>query len=222
MKNKWWRIFITFCGKENSLPTCVQHLHIWKLDGNISEISRNMFNFNILSLRMSEMTIFIFRFILKCLVTILSAYARSHVRFVRNPHGLLHFWLVTFQQEWVTWSALRCGASGESGRKVAAAPLSKTAAAAASAKTWFVKHPLDYMLHNRFLWKRSGRRSSMWPPYSLRRNLSAAVAKKIKVMILFKATVTWAACGCGQISPQRVGWSHGAAATAPCPGKSIV
>ena len=35
----------------------------------------------------------------------------------------------------VTWSALRCGASGESGKKVAAAPLSKTAAAAAAAKT---------------------------------------------------------------------------------------
>ena len=68
-------------------------------------------------------------------------------------------------------TAVRCGASGESGKKVAAAPLSKTAAAA---KTWFAKHPLDYMLHNRFPWKRSGRRSSMWPPYSLRWNLSAA------------------------------------------------
>ena len=77
----------------------------------------------------------------------------------------------------VTWSALRCGASGESGKKVAAAPLSKTAAAAAAAKTWFAKHPLDYMLHNRFPWKRSGRRSSMWPPYSLRRNLSAAACR---------------------------------------------
>ena len=77
----------------------------------------------------------------------------------------------------VTWSALRRGASGESGKKVAAAPLSKTAAAAAAAKTWFAKHPLDYMLHNRFPWKRSGRRSSMWPPYSLRRNLSAAACR---------------------------------------------
>ena len=65
----------------------------------------------------------------------------------------------------VTWSALRCGASGKSGKKVATAPLSKTAAAAAAAKTWFAKHPLDYMQHNRFPWKRSGRRSSMWPPY---------------------------------------------------------
>ena len=100
---------------------------------------------------------------------------RSHVRFVRNPHGLLHFWLVTFQQEWS--HGVHCGASGESGKKVAAAPLSKTAAAAAAAKTWFAKHPLDYMLHNRFPWKRSGRRSSMWPPYSLRRNLSAAACR---------------------------------------------
>ena len=33
---------------------------------------------------------------------------RSHVRFVRNPHGLLHFWLVTFQQEWS--HGVRCGA----------------------------------------------------------------------------------------------------------------
>ena len=91
-------------------------------------------------------------------------------------------WLVTFlignvSTGVVTWSALRCGAAGESGKKVAAAPLSKTAAAAAAAKTWFVKHPLDYMLHNRFPWKRSGRRSSMWPPYSLRRNLSAAACR---------------------------------------------
>ena len=91
-------------------------------------------------------------------------------------------WLVTFlignvSTGVVTWSALRCGASGESGKKVAAAPLSKTAAAAAAAKTWFAKHPLDYMLHNRFPWKRSGRRSSMWPPYSLRRNLSAAACR---------------------------------------------
>ena len=91
-------------------------------------------------------------------------------------------WLVTFlignvSTGVVTWSALRCSASGESGKKVAAAPLSKTAAAAAAAKTWFVKHPLDYMLHNRFPWKRSSRRSSMWPPYSLRRNLSAAACR---------------------------------------------
>ena len=91
-------------------------------------------------------------------------------------------WLVTFligsvSTGVVTWSALRCGASGESGKKVAAAPLSKTAAAAAAAKTWFAKHPLDYMLHNRFPWKRSGRRSSMWPPNSLRRNLSAAACR---------------------------------------------
>ena len=74
-------------------------------------------------------------------------------------------WLVTFlivSTGVVTWSALRCGGSGESGKKVAAAPLSKTAAAAAAAETWFAKHPLDYMLHNRFPWKRSGRRSSMW------------------------------------------------------------
>ena len=91
-------------------------------------------------------------------------------------------WLVTFlignvSTGVVTCSALRCGASGESGKKVAAAPLSKTAAAAAAAKTWFAKHPLDYMLHNRFPWKRSGWRSSMWPPYSLRRNLSAAACR---------------------------------------------
>ena len=90
-------------------------------------------------------------------------------------------WLVTFLignvSGVVTWSALRCGASGESGKKVAAAPLSKNAAAAAAAKTWFAKHPVDYVLHNRFPWKRSGRRTSMWPPYSLRRNLSAAACR---------------------------------------------
>ena len=91
-------------------------------------------------------------------------------------------WLVTFLIDdvstgVVTRSALRCGASGESGKKVAAAPLSKTAAAAAAAKTWFAKQPLDYMIHNRFPWKRSGRRSSMWPPYSLRRNSSAAACR---------------------------------------------
>ena len=92
-------------------------------------------------------------------------------------------WLVTFligniSTGVVTLSALRCGASSESGQKVAAAPLSKTAAAAAAAKTWFVKHPVDYVLHNRFPWKRNGRRRSMWPPYSLRRNLSAAACRQ--------------------------------------------
>ena len=117
---------------------------------------------------------------------------KHHVRALSNPlpcKGAVtcavcpeSAWLVTFlignvSIGVVTWSALRCGASGESGKKVAAAPLSKTAAAAAAAKTWFAKHPLDYMLHNRSPWKRSGRRSSMWPPYSLRRNLSAAACR---------------------------------------------
>ena len=35
----------------------------------------------------------------------------------------------------ITWSALRFGASSDSGKKVAEDPLSKTAAAAAAAKT---------------------------------------------------------------------------------------
>ena len=51
----------------------------------------------------------------------------------------------------VTRSALRCGACGESGKNVAAAPLSKTVAMAAAAETWFAKLLFDYMLHNRFL-----------------------------------------------------------------------
>ena len=102
---------------------------------------------------------------------------RSHVLFVRNPHGLLHFLLVKFQQEWS--HGVHCGAvlPANQAKKVAAAPLSKTAAAATAAKTWFANHPLDYMLHNRFPWKLSGRRSSMWPPYYLRRNLSAAACR---------------------------------------------
>ena len=89
----------------------------------------------------------------------------------------LHFWLVTFQREWS--HVVHCGAvrPANQAKNVAAALLSKTAAAAAAAKTWFAKHPLDYMLHNRFPWKRSGCRSSMWPPYSLRRNLSAAACR---------------------------------------------
>ena len=74
----------------------------------------------------------------------------------------------------VTWSALWCGACGESGKNVAAAPLSKTAAASAVAETWFAKLPLDYMLHCTFPWNRCGRRSAMGPPYSLWRNLSPA------------------------------------------------
>ena len=100
----------------------------------------------------------------------------SHVRFVRNPHGLLHFWLVTFQQEWSR--EVHCGRCVRRIRqKSCRSTAVKTAAAAAAAKTRFAKHPLDYMLHNRFPWKRSGRRSSMWPPYSLRRNLSAAACR---------------------------------------------
>ena len=91
-------------------------------------------------------------------------------------------WLVTFfignvSTGVVIWSSLRCGASDESGKKVAAAPLSKTAAAAAAAKTWFAKHQLNYMLHDRFPWKRSGRHSSICQPYSLRLNLSAAACR---------------------------------------------
>ena len=110
-------------------------------------------------------------------------------------------WLVTFlignvSRGVVTWSALRCGASGESGKKVAAAPLSKTAAAAAAAITWFAKHPLDYMLHNRFPWKRSGRRSSMWPPYSLRRNLSAAACRPCDRSLtwIVSLLLVWTSC----------------------------
>ena len=80
-----------------------------------------------------------------------------------------------FQQEWSHW--LHCGASGESGRKVAADPLSKTAAATAVAETWLAKLLIDYMPHNTYPWKRCGRRCSVWPPYSLRRNLSAAACR---------------------------------------------
>ena len=94
---------------------------------------------------------------------------RSHVRFVRNPQGLLHFYCM------VTWSALRCVASGESGKKVVTDPMSKTAAAAA--KRWFDKLPLYYTQHSTFPWKQCGRRSAMWPPYSLRWNLSAATCR---------------------------------------------
>ena len=35
-ENPRWHIFITFCGKENDLITCVQHFNVWKLHGNIS------------------------------------------------------------------------------------------------------------------------------------------------------------------------------------------
>ena len=41
--------------------------------------------------------IYIYKHFKSC---VLQLRVRSHVRFVRNPHGLLHFWLVTFQQEW--------------------------------------------------------------------------------------------------------------------------
>ena len=65
-------------------------------------------------------------------------------------------WLVTFLignvfMGVVTWRALRCGACGESGKNVVAAPPSKTAAAAAAAETWFAKLPLDYMLKKSIL-----------------------------------------------------------------------
>ena len=60
----------------------------------------------------------------------------------------------------ITWSALWFGASSDSGKKVAVDPLSKTAAAAAVAKTRFVKFPLDYMLHNTSPWKPCVFRSS--------------------------------------------------------------
>ena len=99
------------------------------------------------------------------------------MRFVRNPHGLLHFWLVTFQQEWS--HGLHCGAvrPANQAKKLPQPRCQKLPQRPLRLKTWFAKQPLDYMLHNRFPWKRSGRRSSMWPPYSLRRNLSAAACR---------------------------------------------
>ena len=88
-------------------------------------------------------------------------------------------WLFTFlignvSTGVITWSELRCSGCVESGKNVAAAPLSKTATAAAADKTRFAKLPLDRMLRNRFPWKMCRRRSAMWPPYSLWRNLSTA------------------------------------------------
>ena len=126
----------------------------------------------------------------KVLIMPFMCYLADVMRWKRFPHkGAVtcavcpeYAWLVTFlignvSTGVVTWSALRCGASGESGKKVAADPLSKTAAAAAAAETWFAKLPLDYMPHNRLPWKWCGRRSPMWPPYSLRQNLSAAACR---------------------------------------------
>ena len=81
---------------------------------------------------------------------------RSHVRFVRNPHGLLHFWLVTFQQE---WSHGVHGGAVRPANQAKKLPQPRCQNWAAAAETWFAKLPLDYMLHNRFPWKRSGRRS---------------------------------------------------------------
>ena len=106
---------------------------------------------------------------------------RSQVRLVRTSHGLLHFLLLTFQQQWS--HGVHCGAVRPANRakKVAADSLSKTAAVVAAAQTWFAKPPLDYMLHNTYPWKRCGRRSSMWPPYSLRRNLPQPHAAHVTV-----------------------------------------
>ena len=100
---------------------------------------------------------------------------QSHVRFVRNLHGLLHFLLVTFQQEWS--HGVRCSAYSESGKKVAVDLLSKTSAATAAPKMWFAKLPLDYMLHNRVPWKRCCRPCTMWPPCSLWLNWVAAACR---------------------------------------------
>ena len=128
-------------------------------------------------------------------------WVRSHVRFVRNRMACYIF-IGKVSTGVVTWSALRCGACGESGKNVATDPLSKTAAAAAATKTWFAKLPLDYMLHNTFPWKRRGPRSAMWPPCSLWRNLSAAAAAHVTVAYRGKRfhlmTSSWHRCWTGQ------------------------
>ena len=69
-------------------------------------------------------------------------------------------WLVTFligndSTGVVTWSAPLCGACGISGKKC------------------WRRSALDCILHNMSPRKRCGRRSAMWPPCSLRRNVSA-------------------------------------------------
>ena len=108
---------------------------------------------------------------------------RSHVRFVRNPHGLLHFWLVTFQQEWS--HGVHCSPANQ------AKKLPQPRCQKLRLKRDLAKHPLDYMQHNRFPWKRSGRRSSMWPPYSLRRNLSAAACRPCDRSFIQQITPSW-------------------------------
>ena len=90
------------------------------------------------------------------------------MRCVRNLHGLLPFdWNVS--KEGATWSALRWGACGETGRKLP-------------------QLPIDYMLQNAFP---CGRRSAMWPPFSLRRNLSAATCRPCDRFMLLAWPNCW-------------------------------
>ena len=90
---------------------------------------------------------------------------------------LLTFWLVAFQQVWS--HGVHCGAvrPANQAKKMSQTRCEKTATAAPAAEAWFAKLPLDYMLHNTHPWKWCGRRSSMWRPYSLWRNLPPAACR---------------------------------------------
>ena len=75
-------------------------------------------------------------------------------------------------------------------QKWGADPLSKSAAAAAAAKPWFAKLPLDYMLHNTFPWKRCSRRSAIWQLFSLWRNLSTAACRPCDRSLILLTVLT--------------------------------
>ena len=89
-----------------------------------------------------------------------AATTRRSGGFVRNPHGLFTFSLVTFQQEWshgVQRGAVR---AANQAKKLPPTPRQKLL------QTWFDKLPLDFMLHNTFPWELCCRCSSLWQPYS--------------------------------------------------------
>ena len=111
---------------------------------------------------------------------------RSHVWFVRNPHGLLHFWLIAFQQEWS--HGVHCGGVRAANQaKMLPQPAVKTKTATAGLR--LNQTPVRLYAAQYVSLETSGRRSTMWPPYSLLRNLSAAAHVTVALTVLFTSIV---------------------------------
>ena len=96
---------------------------------------------------------------------------RSHVQFVQNSHGLLHFLLIIIQQGW--WHGMHSSVVHALNQvKKSWHNCQKLLQQLLWQKKWFDKCLSNNMPKNTFLWKWCCCYSAVWPPYS--QNFSAA------------------------------------------------